>query len=460
MAIAAPPRAAHDVTRQLQGTDMRHPARDASRAGCLCVAALLLAGGLLTHHLASDDDGSGSPISRPRFEPLFAADQLPVFELSVPQRSYENLVADPFSYQPAHFRYRPQRDPGAAIVLPYVGLRLKGMASFNPIDGKPALKIRFDKYIKSQRFLGLRRLTLNNMDQDPSMVRERLSYYVFRRAGLPAPLCNSARVVLNGSYYGLYANVQTIDRVFIEAHFSPARGNLYDTSREHYPIDLEPKLKPFFELKTNRALNRTADLDALVEAAGRPTKDLVTDVASIVDLDEWLAVGAVQAVIADSDGYFGGTNNYELYHDVGSGRFVLLPWGCDQTFGIRDGQFKHLSYRIDGARGSRNGLLFRRCRESPDCYARYLDHVEKALEVWEDLDLPAQLDGILAQITPSVYEDARRPHSLEDFERSVKDVRAFLSERGRVVRRQLRALRARLGVREPQAEPGAGPQER
>ena len=436
------------MTRQREGTGTRHPARDERTTGCLWVAAVLLGGGILACRVAGDD-GSKSLGPRPRFESLFAPDHLPVFELSVPESSYESLVADPFSYQPAHFRYRPQGESGAAIVLPYVGVRLKGRASFHPIDRKPALKIRFDKYIKSQRFLGLRRLTLNNMEQDPSMVRERLSFYVFRRAGLPAPLCNSARVVLNGSYYGLYANVQTIDQVFVETRFSPPRGNLYDVSRDHYGIDLEPKFRPYFVLKTNRALNRTADLSALLEAVGRPNGDLVSDVASIVDLDEWLAVGAVQAVIADADGYFGATNNYELYHDVGRGRFVLLPWGCDQTFGIMAGQFKYVTYRIDGARTRpKNGLFFRRCRESPECCQRYLAHVERALEVWEDLDLPAELERMLAQIGPSVYEDTRRPYSIEDFERSVKDVRVFLSERGRVVRRQLGAMRTRVGGRE------------
>jgi len=44
------------------------------------------------------------------------------------------------------------------------------------------------------------------------------------------------------------------------------------------------------------------------------------------------------------------------------------------------------------------------------------------------------------------------PHSIEDFERSVKDIRVFLSERGRVVRRQLGRTGTRLGDREPQAD--------
>jgi hypothetical protein len=437
------------------GADTRYPAQGERRAGGRAIAAVLLAAGLLAHHLTS---GARPTIrdSRPPFEPLFAADHLPVFELSVPESSYRNLATNPYAYQPAHFRYRLPGDPRAAFVLPYVGLRLKGRASFHPIDRKPSLKIRFDKYMRSQRFLGLRRLTLNNLEQDPSMVRERLAFHVFRRAGIPAPLCNSARVFLNGEYYGLYTNIQTLDLAFLETHFGRARGNLYDLSKDHYGIDLEPRFKASFELKTNRAENRTADLDALLEAVGGPGADIADEATSMVDLDQWLAVGAVQAVIADWDGYFGGTNNYELYHDVDRGRFVLLPWGCDQTFGIGNGQFKHLSYRIDGKRTPRNGLLFRRCRESYDCYQRYLTHVERVLELWEGLGLSAELDRILAQIGPSAYEDRRRPYSIEEFERSAEDVRVFLSGRGQVVRRQLGALRARLEGDRAQAGSGSG----
>jgi len=414
--------------------------------------AFLLAGGLLACHPAGET-GATNPPARPPFEALFAADHLPVFELTVPESSLRNLAVDPFAYQPAHFRYRLQGDPRSAFALPYVGLRLKGRGSFHPIDRKPAFKIRFDTYIGSQRFLGLRRLTLNNLEQDPSMLRERLAFHVFRRAGIPAPLCNSARVFVNGDYYGLYTNVQTLDQAFLETHFAPARGNLYDTS--DYLVDLEPRFKAMFQLKTNRAENRTGDLDALLAAVGGPTAGLSDEAASIVDLDQWLAVGAVQAVIADWDGYFGGTNNYELYHDLRRGRFVLLPWGCDQTFGFAEGHFKFLTHRIDGRRTQRtNGLLFRRCKESRDCYERYLRHVERALGLWEGLGLSAEMDRILAQIRPSVYEDKRRPYSIADFEQSVQDVRVFLSERGPIVRRQLERLRVRLEEGETQTDAG------
>jgi spore coat protein CotH len=407
------------------------------------VLALLLAVGLLALDQAWEDGPSGREDIREPAAFLFDSRHLPNFELTLPESSYRNLAADPFTYQPARFTYRSPSDARDRIVLPSVGVRLKGLASFQPIERKPALKIRFDEYVKRQHFFGLRRLTLNNMAQDRSMVRERLAYYVLRRAGLVAPRCNSARVFVNGSYYGLYANVQTIDPAFVQTHFRPAPGNLYDLSREVYGIDLEPRWKPFFTLETNRAQNDTSDLDELIRVINEPRESFISAAESVVDLDQWLAVSAVQAIIAGWDSYFGGPNNYMLYHDLGSDRFVLLPWGVDQTFGILNGRFRYIRYPIDGSRS--NGRLFLRCKASPDCYERYLAHVESNLQLWESLDLPAELERILDQIRPSVYEDTRRGYPYQEFERAVEEVRRFLRRRGRIVRLQLAGARASQG---------------
>jgi hypothetical protein len=405
--------------------------------------AVLLAGGLFVLNRTCGVGPANGEDTRAPFAFLFDSQHLPIFELTLPESSFRNLAADPFVYQPADFTYRSPSDARDTIVLPSVGVRLKGLGSFRPIGGKPALKIRFDKYLKRQHFLGLRRLTLNNMKQDPSMVRERLAYHLFRKAGLVAPLCNSARLFVNGAYYGLYANVQTIDRIFVQTHFDPAPGNLFDLSREVYGIDLAPRWKPFFMLETNRAQNDTADLDELIQMIDGPHEGFVSAAESVVDLDQWLAVGAMQAIIAGWDSYFGGPNNYKLYHDLGGDRFLLLPWGVDQTFGILNGRFKYMRYPIDGSRS--NGLLFRRCQASPDCYDRYLGHVESKLQLWESSDLPAELDRIFKQIRPSVFEDKRRGYPYEEFERAVEEVRRFLLRRGHIVRLQLARERTGQG---------------
>lgn len=411
--------------------------------------ALLLSLGLLAFSRTCGEGPAGGEDTRAPFAFLFDSQHLPIFELTLPESSFRNLDADPFVYQPADFMYRSPSDARDKIALPSVGVRLKGLASFQPIGAKPALKIRFDKYVKRQHFLGLRRLTLNNMSQDPSMVRERLAYYVFRKAGLVAPLCNSARVFVNGTYYGLYANVQTIDRIFVQTHFDPAPGNLYDLSRRAYGIDLEPRWRQLFVLETNRAQNDTSDLDELIQMIGAAQEDFVSAADSVVDLDQWLAAGAVQAINADWDSYFfGAPNNYKIYHDLGCDCFLLLPWGADQTFGILNGVFKYLRYPIGGPPSHhRAGLLFRRCRASSECYERYLGHVERTLQRWESLDLPAELDRILKQIRPSVLEDERRGYPYAEFERAVEEVRRFLLRRGQIVRRQLSTERMDRGHR-------------
>jgi hypothetical protein len=420
----------------------------------LLLAALLALGLLLFSRTWVEAPAKEETIGAP-FAFLFDGEHLPIFELTLPESSYRNLAADPFVYQPADFTYRSPRDARDKIVLPAVGVRLKGQGSFLPIRRKPALKIRFDKYLKRQHFFGLRRLTLNNMAQDPSMVRERLAYHVFRKAGMVAPLCNSARVFINGSYYGLYANVQTIDPVFIQSHFGSAPGNLYDISQEYYRIDLTPGWKPYFLLETNRAQNDTSDLDELIRGVGAPDalarrtlapqENFVSAAESVIDLDQWLTVGAIQAIHADWDSYFFAPNNYNLYHDLDCDRFLLLPQGGDQAFGMLNDRFRYLRYPINGPRPPRRGgLFFRHCKVSPECYERYLGHVERTLELWESLDLPAELDRILKQIRPSVYEEKRLGYPFEQFERAVEDVRSFLHRRGRIVRGQLSIERRRL----------------
>ena len=76
-----------------------------------------------------------------------------------------------------------------------VEVKLKGHGSFRPLGEKAAFKVKF---AKTDRLLGLKSLTLNNMVQDPSMLHEALGYEVLRAAGVPAPRTGFAYVRVNG----------------------------------------------------------------------------------------------------------------------------------------------------------------------------------------------------------------------------------------------------------------------
>lgn len=65
-----------------------------------------------------------------------------------------------------------------------VGVNLKGTSSFQPIDQKPAFRVNFNEFVKGARLFGLKEILLNNMVQDPSMIHERLAYWIGRQSAL------------------------------------------------------------------------------------------------------------------------------------------------------------------------------------------------------------------------------------------------------------------------------------
>src|SRR6185369_7170650 len=89
-----------------------------------------------------------------------------------------------------------------------VGVRLKGGSfGFRTLTGKASFKVKFNFSVSGQRFQGLKKLTLNNMVQDDSMVHETLAYTAFRAMGVPAPRTGFAYLRVNGADYGVYLDV-------------------------------------------------------------------------------------------------------------------------------------------------------------------------------------------------------------------------------------------------------------
>jgi len=380
--------------------------------------------------LACHQDGSKSDV-------LFDGHTLAVFELTLPPASVQGLLAEPREYQPGTLTWQGQ-------TLQRVGVRLKGRATFRDINDKAAFKIKVDEFVPGQRLLGLRRLTLNNMVQDPDFARERLAYHLYREAGVPAPRCASARLIVNGQPWGLYANVETLDDEFVEDRYGKPIGNLYDTSNDHYFVELKPDNLSLFQRETMGEPADGSDLPQLLQVMAGPEATFLEDDAKVADLDEWLLVAGVQAVLADWDGFFASTNNFELYRPPARGRFVLFPWGEDQSFGKRDDTMLPADYPIDQSQASRtHAVFFDRCLRNPRCQRRYLDAIDRALAAWDRLGLAADLDAIQAQLQPYVAE-GRSPPDPNERAKWLAQLRAFLGTRAAAVRQQVAAARAKL----------------
>jgi len=214
-----------------------------------------------------------------------------------------------------------------ATIYHDVGLHLKGNeGSFQSLDRKPSLTLNFDKFVLGQKFHGLDKIHFNNSLQDPTFFNEIIGSELFRAAGLPAARVTHARVELNGRDLGLYVLVEGFDRSFLKHHFKSANGNFYDGGTL---LDINQPLRH----KSGEGPKDRADLKALYQAGDEVDPDRrLAQLSGVLDLDRFYSFLALEIMASSWDGYVLHHNNYWLYNDPETQRFVFLPHGLDQLF--------------------------------------------------------------------------------------------------------------------------------
>lgn len=288
-------------------------------------------------------------------------------------------------------------------------VRKKGYIGSNDAR-RPGLKIRFADPGPVTTKPGTIEMTLNNNNQDPSLVRQYLSYEVFRRAGVPSPRCSFATVSVNGRRLGIYTHVESIKEPFLKQHFGRADGNLYEGGRSDFRLGWFAN----FEMKNNESRNRREDLEALTRTIESTKESLLAPLERHIDVDEFLRFWAIESLINHSDGYAGNVNNFYLYHDPSKDRFSFIPWGADTVL-----------YR-GGAPASviGVGILAHRLYHSPDGRERYRSTMRTLLDTaWNEDGLLKETDRLEALLKPHVGTNDT------GFSRSLGQVRDFIKGR-------------------------------
>ena len=134
-------------------------------------------------------------------------------------------------------------------VVGTVGYRSKGSFGtlancFDPNSGEKICKkfsyrINFAFPNSEQNYLGLKFINLQSMSQDPSLMREVLSFKVFRDAAIAASRSAFAKVYVNDEYKGVFTLSENVDDEFIAARWPNSKnGLLY---QEAWPISEDNK---------------------------------------------------------------------------------------------------------------------------------------------------------------------------------------------------------------------------
>jgi len=322
---------------------------------------------------------------------LFSLDQLPRFDIHLSNSAWASLEAEPKEWVSGGFEYN-------GVVHGGVGVRLKGNHSFRPLGEKASFKIKFNKFEKGRRFLGLEALTFNSMVVDASMLREWISYRVFRELGVPAPRVGFSQLWVNGEEYGLYLTVEPYDEIFLERAFDDPNGNLYESDKS---ADLDTSVDAWDqdegEDESRDDLQYFADL-ALEEGTA-----VFYGAKAIVDMPEFLAFLAGETIVGHFDGHIGG-HNFFVYHEPSLDLWSYHPWSLDQTLARRVTPYEHAGY------------LGYKCLHDEECLVDYIEASKEAIARLSEVDFGTDIDRVIELTDAAMRADPMKPYTVEAVE--------------------------------------------
>jgi len=299
------------------------------------------------------------------------------------------------------YEYLPATVTVDGVALENVGVRAKGFwGSINPV--RPSLKIKFDEFVEGQTLGDIRRMTLNNNNQDYSRMRTCLAMRTFQKAGLPASDCSFAHVTVNGKDMGVYSLVEPIKKPFLRKHFADDEGNLYEAQLSDFVAELINS----FERKTNDATAEDrSDLEAVMMAIEANDTELLTELDAVIDLDAFFSFWAMEILVSHWDGYTGDRNNCYIYNDPTTGKFTFIPWGPDAAFSAKE---EALQINSVGPLFA-NSVLSKRLYDHPEGRSLFIAKLAELYDlVWGDDELLKKVRETRRLLRPYILPEMKR----------------------------------------------------
>ena len=284
---------------------------------------------------------------------IFDQNELRTFELKLSKKDLEKIDSDPTAEKYVEGMMVFEGD-----TISPIGIRYKGSvgAWVGCVDGenwfepsgkkictKLSTKVKINWKGRDERFYGLKKLQFHAQNLDPSLMHERLGYWLFRSMGVEAPRSVHARLVINGEFIGLYALTEQIDGAFTDYHFDDKDGNLY---KEVWPLNMngEP-MDPqslISALKTNEDDNPSTDIISgfADKLHNGKESDIPNIISEYMDINKVLSMVVVDRAIRHDDGFLHwycsedgcASHNFYWYEEPNNKKVNLIPWDLDNAF--------------------------------------------------------------------------------------------------------------------------------
>ncbi|MBD2848445.1 CotH kinase family protein [Paenibacillus sp. IB182496] len=278
---------------------------------------------------------------------------------------------------------------------------------------------------------------------DPSMLRNALSFHFFSRIGLPSPRTLHCDAYWNGHPIGLYLEIEAVDARFFAQRGIDVKTLIYAVNdragfglREPGTGKRKRSLTEGYEFVLGdpaAAAQLRGFIRKLHDRRGDPLKRHLQDTVDIEAYLKWLA-GAV--LTGNYDGF---EQNYALYTRQSDDRLRVMPWDYEGTWG-RDCYGMPCSGELVRLRGY--NALTRRLFAFAEYRVQYRRLMEELLETEFTA---AALGPVIAErhaaIAHAIARDATRKWSYAVFAEEPRRIRTYIEQRRAFLLRELQRWR-------------------
>ncbi len=318
------------------------------------------------------------------------------------------------------------------------GVRFRGDKSYQTGLKRNPFTIRLNHTDPEANHQGYTSIKLSSALRDPSMVREVLFYEIAGKY-MPASQANYTKLYVNEEYVGVFINVESIDKQFLESNFGSSKNAFFKAGVDYKPetpadckqniygsLEFEDNLDCFkgnFEMLSGAGWNELQELTKMLAGDSK-------NVDRILDVDRTLWMLALNNVMVNLSSYSGNHSiNYFLYKD-NNGRFQPLHWDLNLAFGSykntgmgSDLELKALQ-ELDPLLHADNPYkpLISQLLKDPLNRKIYLSHVRQIVEEnFLSGTYEKRTQELQGMIVVPLADDKNKTYGQDDFRRSLRE---------------------------------------
>ncbi|MDZ4668772.1 MAG: CotH kinase family protein [bacterium] len=220
------------------------------------------------------------------------------------------------------------------IVMDSIGVTTKGNISWGHINNKKPLKINLNKYVSGKKYDGIKKFYLHNSYQDPSLMREKLTYDICKQMGLHSLRAAFAKVYINNVYWGVYTLLEAKDELY-KRGFNNKDAEVFETLDFGSPCVYNQSI-PYWTVDNGNPTSTWPQLLKMTTILGTtPSIQYLDTVTKYFNLNDFLKYQAINVYLLNFDSYlqFNGNQLY-LFDSIFEKRMQIIPWDFNASFGL------------------------------------------------------------------------------------------------------------------------------